>query len=82
MGNAREFINARHRAVVPGSDHEAGAVGGLHGLLHAGVDGEDTDQAGQGQVTLHRPARRGEQQVTAGLPGLRPHPAQHCCPRR
>ena len=81
MGNAREFINARHPAVVtgwlPGSDHEAGAFSSLHGLLHAGVDGEDTDQAGQGQNTLHRPARRGEQQVTASLPGLRPHPAQH-----
>jgi len=45
-----------------------------HGVLHAGVDGEDIDQAGQGQDALHRPARRGEQQVTVGLPG--PHPAQ------
>jgi hypothetical protein len=35
------------------------------------VDGEDIDQAGQGQDAPHRPARRGEQQVTAGLPGLR-----------
>jgi hypothetical protein len=46
------------------------------GALHAGVDAEDIDQAGQGRDAPHRPARRGEQQVTAGLPGLRPHPAQ------
>jgi hypothetical protein len=42
------------------------------GALHAGVDAEDIDQAGQGRDAPHRPARRGEQQVTAGLPGLRP----------
>jgi hypothetical protein len=40
------------------------------------VDGEDIDQAGQVKDAPHRPARRGEQQVTAGLPGLRAHPDQ------
>jgi hypothetical protein len=55
---------------------EERAVGGPHGLVHAGVDGEDADQAGQVEKTPDRPARCGEQQVTAGLPGLRPQPAQ------
>jgi hypothetical protein len=36
------------------------------------VDGEDIDQAGQGEDAAHLPAWRGQQQVTAGLPGLRP----------
>jgi hypothetical protein len=73
MTNAHGLIADLQLALVTRGHHRAAHP---HSVIHAGVDGEDIDQAGQGQDAPHRPAQRGEQQVTAGLPGLRPHPAQ------
>jgi hypothetical protein len=62
--------------LAPGAGYHGRPSGGPHGLAHAGMDGEDIDQAGQVEDAPYLPARRGEQQVTAVLPGLHPDPAQ------
>jgi hypothetical protein len=46
------------------------------GFVHAGVDGEDIDQAGDGKNPEHLTPWRGQEQVTAGVPGQLPAPSQ------
>jgi len=61
----------RHRRSPPAIGGQDGASCAVSCLLDAGMDGEDIDQAGAGKKPHHLVLRRGEQQVTAGAPGLR-----------
>jgi hypothetical protein len=54
----------------------ARAVGG--GCLHAAVDREDLEKASDGENPQHLLLRRGQQQVTPGLPGMHTGEHQRC----
>jgi hypothetical protein len=56
--------------------HPPGASGAVGRMLHAGMDREGIDQAGDGKEPHHPGLRRGEQQVTADVPSLLPNEHQ------
>jgi hypothetical protein len=57
-----------------GHSHPRGVPGTADRLGHAGMNGKDIDQARKGKNPQHLLLRRGQQQLTTGVPGLPPPP--------
>jgi len=52
--------------------------GGADGVFHAGMNGRDIEQAGDGTDPKHELLWRGQQKVTPSVPGIRPGKKKGC----
>jgi hypothetical protein len=69
MDGSTEQIMTQAQAMLAATAAASGAAGCL---FHAGAHAEVTDQASDGKDPRHLLPRRGDQQVTSGVPGLPP----------